>query len=409
MALEQTWQTLSEALIAAPLDMQLTGSVLSPRMGNAAPTPLPGSWHALFSSRARPLLLPAHNRAAQRSGLKFFVGDIWNLLYAHTMLKAHYWLPRRELLPTLSLPLMSGPGWLEHLLLSEAPQLAFLIGTPGPYQKASILIMSPQGKPLLFVKLALTDSADAMIEREAYWLQRLGQCTALQDMMPRLLGSGRVRNGRHYVVTSVAQGSLSSSSFTAEHARFLRTLALAEMRTQAFDDSAMYHYWRRCLAEMRAGMRDEQQQLLTSAISECLAELMEWHGFTVIAHGDFAAWNIRSNSRTTIVFDWEYASDGALPLLDPLHFLLIPAASSGRGVTSRDLKQALVQIGDYAKVMFPQYAWPTEVVAAQALAYFIQTILFYSQSRGEVPEDHPVVRTYCRLIAERAQWRQWSN
>jgi hypothetical protein len=141
-------------------------------------------------------------------------------------------------------------------------------------------------------------------------------------------------------------------------------------------------------------------------MQECVATLRNWSGPFVITHGDFAFWNIRHSGDRLCVFDWEYAFAGAPPLFDLMHFHLISPANSGRLLGARDMRRALAPAKAFALLAYPDFDWSEKVVGSLGLAYLLHTVLFYGVSRGELLESHPVVRSYCRLIEERATWQQ---
>jgi hypothetical protein len=214
MALTQAWNTLSDSLLAQeeqPPTVVATSIIRSQ-----------GGWHALFSERQRPLLVPVRNRAAQRTSLRFFLSGSSKLIYAKTALTAHHWI-RRARLPQVSLP--DVPTLIDKLAVTEEPQAAFLIGTPGPYQKASMLLMSQQGEPQVFVKIAMHASADHLIGHEGKWLRKLSGSPLFADHVPALLRHGVAQSGRHYLVTTVAHGRPTNATFSDLHGQFLRGLA----------------------------------------------------------------------------------------------------------------------------------------------------------------------------------------
>jgi hypothetical protein len=313
MNLAESWQRLSECMVPAD-------ATPSARR-NSRPA---GMWHALFSNRPRPLLLPVHNRRARRSGVRFFLPLLWHRCYAHLRLQAHDLFGARARLPLLALPATDTPTLSDRLAITEAPQLAFLIGTPGPYQKASMLMMSPRGEPLSLVKIALGDSASAMVRSEAAWLANLNKYDALAGNVPQLLRASRAGNGYDYIAQSIVGGRPCSGAFTAAHADFLRRLGAIECHAQPFATApvagVLRGNWRQLAPQLTAAQLD----LLSPALADCMALLSTWHGPFVISHGDFAPWNIRVDNCEVHVFDWEYGAGGMPPLFDLLHFHLLP-------------------------------------------------------------------------------------
>ena len=398
MELRNSWRTISESLISRRTASHSLGSTRSKDFGR-------GKWHALFSKKQRSVLVPADHPAAQRNGLDFFVTSPLNLLYAKAMLRANHWLPGANLLPELTLPLVDGPTFLDQFLTSGSSQLAFLIGTPGPYQKASVLVMGDDGGPRAFAKVALKETADTMISAEASWLEKIGECQALAGKAPKLLKQGKASNGRHYLALSVApSGYSTTSNFTAAHASFLRDLSTFNPIESSFRESPAFCYLEHALSQLRPNLSEAHFVALTNALDDCAQHFANWKGPFVLAHGDFAPWNIRVYNDGIFAFDWEYASDGASALHDIFHFILAPQAVSGRGVTMGSFLEVCNQAHRYAVESHPNYDWSPQVVAAHGLAYLLHTILMYSVSQGHVQESHPVIEAYWRLMEERARW-----
>jgi hypothetical protein len=167
MNLAESWQLLGECIMpqASEVSHANGASKIANRTGE--------TWRALFSNRPRPLLLPVNNREAQKNGVRFFLPELWRMCYARARLHANDLLGEHARLPLLTLPAASSPTLPDCLAITESPQLAFLIGTPGPYQKAAMLVMSLQGEPKSLAKIALGIQANEMVNNEAVWLRTL--------------------------------------------------------------------------------------------------------------------------------------------------------------------------------------------------------------------------------------------
>ncbi len=343
--------------------------------------------------------------------MRVFLPNLWRELYARLRLHAHDLLGRSARLPALTLSPAASLAlseWLKdelghRLPPTEVPQLAFLIGTPGPYQKASILVMSASGEPQMMVKLALRSRANKMVQAEAVWLRVLNACEPMDNAVPRLIDDGRASNGNRYVAQSIVTGRPGSPSFTAAHTDFLRRLGSIDRHVSEFRASPLQRLLHDGLAELSPALSTSRRALLEAALEECTLRLKFWRGPFVISHGDFASWNVRT-ADGLCVFDWEYANAGMSPLFDPLHFQLIGPASSSRGVRIRDLNQALATAKQFALATYPEFDWHARIVAAHGLAYLLHLLLFYGASRGELLEQHPVIRSYCDLIEARKLW-----
>jgi hypothetical protein len=398
MNLAQSWQLLGECIMPQANEGPNANGV-SKAIDRGG-----GTWRALFSNRPRPLLLPANNRKAQQNGVRFFLPELWRNCYARFRLHANDLLGEHARLPLLTLPAASSPTLPDCLALTESPQLAFLIGTPGPYQKAAMLVMSLQGEPKSLAKIALGVQANEMVKNEAAWLRTLNTDATLKDSVPQLLREGNTRNGYRYIAQSIVTGRPCAGTFTPAHADFLRHLGTVDCHIGQFSSSPIYQSLQENLFQLATMIDHRHFLLLQSALRDCAQTLNGWRGPFTISHGDFAFWNIRKEAGRICVFDWEYATRGTPPLFDLLHFHLIAPAASGRLLRVRDMKHALAPARAFALLTYPEFQWGTATVAAHGLAYLLHTLIFYGVSRGEFVESHPVVRSYCRLIEERSQW-----
>lgn len=391
---------------------QLLGECIGPQTSNdAAHTNGTGklaradrAWRALFSNRPRPLLLPANNRKAQQNGVRFFLPELWRNCYARARLHAHHLLGERARLPLLTLPPAISSTLTDSLALTDSPQFAFLIGTPGPYQKAAMLVMSAHGEPKSLAKIALGPQANDMVSNEASWLRTLSAHSEIKDSVPQLLREGSTRNGYRYIAQSIVNGRPCSGNFTPAHAVFLQRLGTIDCQVGTFSNAPIYRALQDNLSRLAPLISQSRYLFLQTALRECAHTLNGWRGPFTISHGDFAFWNIRKAAGHIFVFDWEYATRGTPPLFDLLHFHLIAPAASGRVLRVRDMKHALSPARAFSLLTYPEFHWSPAIVAAHGLAYLLNTLIFYGVSRGEFVESHPVVRSYCQLIEERSQW-----
>lgn len=399
VGLNESWHTIGDSL-ANDGDLRSRNKSRSPDIADAHRSHV-RHWHVLFGNGPRSLVVPSLNRRAQRAGIKFFLPHPLHRLYANLLLQVNRG-PLR-LLPELSLPPLNGSALLDELSLPSSAQVAFQIGTPGPYQKASMLVMDDDGAPLALMKISLKESADTMVKREADWLEALAGHAQLHGNVPRLLTRGNVHNGRSYLGISVAPSDVATNAFSPSHAAFLEGLARVSIVTATFTNSPVYRYLADTLAQLHSVMPAPMAASLTDSLDECAYRLSQAHGPYVLAHGDFARWNIRLHDGGIFVFDWEYATAGALALHDFFHFFLAPSALSGQ-ISRKQLTSLLARAQNFACHAHPEFSWDKPVVAAQCLGYLLHTVLYYTASRGSVLEDHPVIKAYYKLIEERRQW-----
>jgi hypothetical protein len=136
-----------------------------------------------------------------------------------------------------------------------------------------------------------------------------------------------------------------------------------------------------------------------------LAVLSTWQGPMVVAHRDFAPWNVRWWPEGVFVFDWEYAVEQASPLHDFFHFHLVQdALSMWKRLTPKRLLLLIRAAQVYARQTYSQADWNHEVVRALLLTYLLDVVLFYTASGRLFDPSHPVLAGYHALIRERNKW-----
>jgi hypothetical protein len=383
-AAAQSWRTLAGSLSTAAEPSLPVG---------------PGRWHVLFGRRRHPLLVPAGAPRAQRRCLRHFVAGPLQRAAAEALL----WLNARS--PVAVLPeLKTARARSNGNSLLEAPCAAFQIGTPGPCQKASALLMTEPGRPIALAKIAMGYRADNAVHAEAGWLRALGQVPEVEGQAPRLLEEGTTNGGRRYLVTSVSPSTATTRAFTAAHARFLASLRHVRMRVEDFELSELACELQRGYDQLEPHIEDAARAELRAALADCEAPLMYWSGPYVASQGDFAPWNIRLLDGRIFVFDWESGCAGASPLDDVLHYLLIGRAVRGYPLGPAALGRAMARARAFAAENYAQWDWNPRVVSALALAYLLRVILRYSAPDMRISYRHPVIRRYWRLMQRRREW-----
>lgn len=366
----------------------------------------PDRWYVLFGERERALWLPPAGLRLHLRCLRHFIGNPYKALYAKALLAANALLPRAGLLPETRLPRTMRSVLSFQLPVRGPWRAALQLGTPGPYQKISILLASEAGKELAFAKVAMAQSADAMVMTEASWLRELGGVRPLAGQLPELLAEGAALNGRRYLVTTLAPTTRRSNAFTAAHVRFLRALGRVRLETLPFHSSPCLQRLEQNLDRLALCASRDALMGLRAALNDCALNLGNARAPFVIAQGDFAAWNIRLHSRGLFVFDWEYASAGANPLADILNFWLMPRAASGRAIGLLRLAAVMRRTAATARQVYPEWNWSARVVSAFALAYLLEVILHYCFANQCFDQSDPVVRSYVDLVNGRSAWMQ---
>jgi hypothetical protein len=368
----------------------------------------PGRWHVLFGGRQRPLLMPAGEYRQQKQWLPHFTGGRMRTLYAAMLLKLNALMPALGLLPEFRMRHAADVGWRHCRLrdggVSTGPWAAIQIGTTGPYQKASALLISDEGVGLALAKIALASSADVMVVAEANWLRALEEMDELATHVPRLLAEGTLPNGRRYLVTSLAPSTRVTTDFTAAHARFLSRLGRSRMEIMRFEASPCCESLERALEEIAPMMTCDEFAQLRGALAECRRSLHDFVGPFVLSQGDFASWNIRLHPQGIFVFDWEYAQRHANPLADLFHYHLIQRAAAGRRVGRWFLASVMRRAQTFARQYYPESRWRASKVSALALAYLLEVLLHYSRASGKVDRGDHVMHGYWSLVERRSTW-----
>jgi hypothetical protein len=374
--------------------------LLAGSLGAGATMPVgPGRWHVLFGGRNRPLLVPAAPLPTQRRCLRHFIGKPLQRRAAELLL----WLNARS--PRAVLPeLRCEPARDGAPSLLQAASAAIQIGTPGPYQKASALLLNDPGRPFALAKIAMGRCADGAVRAEAEWLRTVAQVPEVEGLVPRLLDEGITEGGRSYLVTSVAPSTATTDAFTPAHARFLQALRHVRMRVADFEQSGRARELQDGLRQLQPYIGSAALAKLQRALADCERPLLYWSGPYVASQGDFAPWNIRTLDERVFVFDWESGCEGASPLDDVLHFLLIEPAVHRRQLGPRQMAEAMTRARSFAAESYPQWDWSERVVSALALAYLLGLILRYSVPDRSISYRHPVISSYWKLIERRAEW-----
>lgn len=367
----------------------------------------------LFLGGARTLCLPRvdkEQRATLDYSLDFFTQPGWRrLVYRMCMMPGLRSLCRRLAANQDgdAFRQFFGGGWPGWQCLPEQRPLylAARYGSPGPYQKLSVLFVDAAGQGIAFVKVALSPQANEMVLREKGWLDRLAAIPDLQGRVPDMLQAGLTGNAQAYLMSTIAPDLGSSGAFGEPHVRFLSTLGRHTARTAQFGDGMEAAFIADALPRLAGVLGDALHAELECAWGDATRALKDWHGPLVMAHRDFVPWNMCRRDDRLFVFDWEYAADQASPLHDFFHFHLMPvAASRWRRVRPDGLRSLIRQGGDFARRQYPGCQWDDAAVSAWLLVYLLDVVLFYTDSRKCFNPRRPVLAAYTDMIRNRSQW-----
>lgn len=362
------------------------------------------SWKVLYASRRQPLFVP-HDRQRARQAVRFFVRNRLLRYWGQLMLTLDCWLPQVRLLPVVRLQQFPAGLLLGgQVHVSEITNIAMYCGSPGPLQKLTMYCPNRDGEPGLVAKVAMARGANHVIAREADWLSALSGDVRIAQFLPRLLQQGALACDRNYLVMQALPPGFSSAEFDRRHFDFLRLLAQRNPALYAWNQSPAY---------LRLGQRmrdiepliDEPHRLLLQAVLDDIERAIGLRELPAcLVHSDFAPWNLRLTRDRLFVFDWEYAEDGGNPLQDFLHFHLLPRALKRLPLRLDYMPGLLANTQAYADTMFGAGSGVAAASSVLTLQYLLETITFYVQVSGYLATEHPVMRTYLKLLEQRAQW-----
>ena len=115
------------------------------------------------------------------------------------------------------------------------------LGTPGPYRKPVIQIMTPGGKILGYVKVGWNEVTSKLVHHETQVLETLAQISFSSFLMPRVLHSG-YWDDRFLCIQSSPEGILRESpkELNAIYLVILKELATFKMKRISLQES---HFW----------------------------------------------------------------------------------------------------------------------------------------------------------------------
>ncbi len=358
-------------------------------------------WLLLYGNRPRYLLLPKHRFGVQRRCIRVFRRGIGALRGELELIWKRIAPGRSRFLGVEGRAPGQAP-WLADFQVEGLACAAIQVGTSGPYQKATVLLLGNHGELLGLAKVAMGVRADAMVDQEAAWLRHMGGIPTMAPNVPQLRAHGSAGGGRRFLITDVGPMKVCSAAFGNDPRRFLAELGRCSMRIQQFRDSNAQTRVQHGLERLRPKLSSDAAHTLVAAAAECERRLRDWSGPLVIAHGDFTPWNARRGNGGLYVFDWEYAWDGATPAHDVLHWLLLPKVLHGRSL--RNLRSVQATVFAFLNAVYRQQRWSRGLVSGMTLHYLLDTIVFYGLADGGIHFDHPVTRSFFQLLERRRQW-----
>lgn len=360
----------------------------------------------VYSKRKQALLVPLDMQQAHQA-VSFFIHNPALAYWGHLVIKLDHYFPLLHLLPVVEFENFPLNALFDVAATDAARQLqgiSIFCGSPGALQKLTIHCADAAGGLGMVAKVAVRATANAAIQKESHWLEKLSYSTATARFLPKLLQHSVLKDQRHYLTMKSLPKGISAKTFGAAHHAFLRALAQQKPVFTEWKDSQA-HFRLKSRIDTLSSIVDHDillfWQVLVSEIEQLTARSVLPN---LMIHGDFAPWNLRQIDADLYVFDWEYAQTHGNPLHDFLHFHLIQQAVKRGDLSNAIMSDLLKQTANYADKQYGRDTGVAKACGALTLHYLLETITFYAEASGYLDQNHPVLRSYIKMLQQRAQW-----
>jgi hypothetical protein len=290
---------------------------------------------------------------------------------------------------------------LEELLSAAPLVLALKTGPPGVMRKITVQAMTADGVVRGYAKLATSDDARIVVEREVRCLTELATCAPLRDSVPQLLGTIELP-GALAAVLAPGPSRRGPTQFGEPHRRFLRSMAAATGRHLRLVDSEMW----RDLQEKRRALEPMLVFPWRDRIATAMSQVEASLGFRelplAMAHRDFGPWNTRQrHDGSLFVFDWDNARSEMIPLYDLFTFHFLNYDRIVRQTSAPAVVAEIVAIG--------RRWWPeldADTIRDLFFAYLTEVALSSLRSAMRVAglNSSAVLRSVATLLDQRSAW-----
>lgn len=213
--------------------------------------------------------------------------------------------------------------------LSRPVKLAFYIGTPGPFQKVTALVMSETGQALGYAKLASLPASCDSLEHERTTLRVLSDSPNVARHVPQVLFWQRDQH-LALLLTSSGPRRAGPKSLGDPHLSFFENLGRVFGKLMPFGTSNMWVDMVTLFRELEPTLSDDWLGRYQRAFSLLTTELVPRDVLVTLAHRDFAPWNTRLlEDGALYAFDWEFSRADYLADYDHHHFELMTSLLLG--------------------------------------------------------------------------------
>jgi len=253
---------------------------------------------------------------------------------------------------------------------------AILRGTPGAYQKFTVLLLDSNKQPIVCVKMARHELAQKALHNEVERLRELQQMAVLSRHVPDTKGIFSCA-GWQCLALSYGSGVVSSGVMDGAVLQFLATLRQASRTEKCVADCFWWAAVNDSVEVLGKSLPLVWQRRLQKALAILHSELAMQTVVLCAGHGDFAPWNVRVRDGGLFVFDWEAARPEVPFWFDYFHFSAIQAA----------LAQS--EFHWQGNAMRTWLAATSSSLAKQwrllAIAYLLDISLYYAAARVAAP------------------------
>lgn len=216
----------------------------------------------------------------------------------------------------------------EHLklVLDRDVALAVYTSPPRANRKTVLQLLTPSGHTFAFVKIGTNDLTRDLVRREADALERLGTAPLVSVEVPQLLYRGQWREFE-LLVQQAFTGS--AKAIMAPRALTESMLEVAGVAGLATHPAASNPY----VDGLRRRMESLSSQPYGAQLLCLLQGVIEGSDGTELTlgswHGDWTPWNMTTDGRKALVWDWERFESGVPLGFDALHHDMQGAMNRG--------------------------------------------------------------------------------
>jgi hypothetical protein len=341
--------------------------------------------HYLYPKGSSPRFLLPKNKAAVQVGLHFFLpylrrNKFWIKNVFNFYRKPQCGTFSEEIRDTLT------------LTTADVELCTMAIGIPGPYQKYTVLQLDRQLIYLTISKIGTNEATYKLLINEAAKLQWLNEGKRLAEHTPTLLKK-KNKHDLYVIKESVGEGlPVLIKRDYGNICDFLHLLHLESGKQICFARSNVFRLLHDRYARLKSLLTIEWQQRAEYYLQQLTR--LDSHKFRfVLAHRDFAEWNMCLTPKGLYVFDWEYAQFGYPPLYDLFHLHLITKAV--RGKLHNKYLYSILHGRHVSNYIDSGYELP---IHYQLVIYLLDLCLFYLESNNGKDEGDIVVQQYAAML-----------